>query len=103
MPSQLHEVLVTFFRERPELAPLLLEQALGLEPPPYTEVRLESATLSEAVSTEYRADVVVLLWNGKPVLGIVVEVQLLGDARKRYSWPAYVMSLRARFECGSTL
>jgi hypothetical protein len=47
VPSQLHEVLVSFFQERPELAPLLLKQALGLDPPPYTEVRLESATLSE--------------------------------------------------------
>src|SRR5690606_6655796 len=42
---------------------------------------------------------VVLLVDGKPVLGIVVEVQLQPDARKRFTWPVYVTGLRARLEC----
>jgi hypothetical protein len=99
VPSQLHEVLVMLFRNRPELAPLLLEEALHVPLPKYSEVRIESAELSSAVPTEYRADLVVLLVDGKPVLGIIVEVQLKPDERKRWVWPVYVSGLRARLEC----
>jgi len=42
---------------------------------------------------------VVLLVDGKPVLGIVVEAQLARDARRRFSWPVYVARLRARLKC----
>lgn len=37
--------------------------------------------------------------RGVPVLGIVVEVQLARDDRKRFAWPVYVATLRARLEC----
>ncbi len=67
--------------------------------PPYTEARIESADLTDLLPAEYRADVVVLLVNGEPVLGIVVEVQLETDTRKRFSWPAYVANLRAQVHC----
>ncbi len=76
---------------------------MGLELPVYTEVRVEAATLSDVAPAEYRADVVILLYNGRPVLGIVVEVQLGVDPRKRYTWPPYVTGLRARFECPACL
>jgi hypothetical protein len=99
VPSQLHEILLLLLRNRPELAPELLREALHVELPPYSEVRLESAELTDVVPTEYRADLVVLLVDGKPVLGIVVEVQLNPDPRKQYTWPVYVASLRARIEC----
>jgi hypothetical protein len=99
MPSQLHDVLVQFFRNRPDLAPILLREALGVTLPAYTEARIESATLTNVLPAEYRADMVVLLIDGKPVLGIVVEVQLKPDEHKRFSWPAYVAGLRARFRC----
>ncbi len=39
-------------------------------------IRLESAELTDVKPAEYRADLVVLLCDGEPVLGIVVEVQL---------------------------
>jgi hypothetical protein len=99
MPSLSHEALLLLFRNRPELAPKLLREALGLELPAYTEVRVESADLTEVVPAEYRADLVVLLVDGKPVLAIAVEVQLSRDDRKRFTWPVYVAGLRARFEC----
>ena len=99
MPSQLHEMLLLLFRNRPALAPELLREALHVELPAYSEVRLESAELTDVVPAEYRADLVVLLVDGKPVLGIVVEVQLQPDPRKRFSWPVYVTGLRARLEC----
>ena len=41
----------------------------------------------------------VLLLNGEPVLGIIVEAQLSTDERKRYVWPVYTVNLRARLKC----
>jgi hypothetical protein len=99
MPSQLHEVLLLLFKNRPELAPLLLQETLHVPLPNYTEVRLDSAALTDVVPTEYRADLVVLLVDNRPVFGIVLEVQLGKDETKRYSWPVYVVSLRARIQC----
>lgn len=99
MPSQLHEALLYLFRNRPSLAPELLSAVLHAELPPYTGVRLDSAELTDIQPAEYRADLVVLLLEGDPVLGIVVEVQLSPDERKRYVWPAYAVNLRARLKC----
>jgi hypothetical protein len=99
MVSTLHEALVLLFRNRPALAPELVQGALGVPLPPYTEVRLESADLTQTVPTEYRADLVVLLVDGRPVLAIVVEIQLTPDPDKRWSWPVYLPTLRARLRC----
>jgi hypothetical protein len=99
MPSQLHEVLLQLFRNRPLLAPELLRDALQVELPNFTEARIDSADLTEVQPAEYRADLVVLLLEGLPVLGIVVEVQLSQDDRKRFVWPVYVATLRARLKC----
>lgn len=99
MPSQLHEALLLLFRNRPSLAPELLQTALQVELPRYTEARIHSADLTEVQPAEYRADLIVLLLDGAPVLGIVVEVQLSPDERKRYVWPVYAANLRAQLEC----
>jgi len=99
MPSQLHEVLLLLFRNRPELAPELLRDALNVELPDYTLARIDCADLNEVQPTEYRADLVVLLLDEVPVYGIVVEAQLSSDHRKRFVWPVYVTSLRARLKC----
>lgn len=40
-----------------------------------------------------------LLLNGAPVLGIIVEAQLSADERKRFVWPVYAVNLRARLRC----
>jgi len=97
--SYLHEALLLLFRNRPALAPELLRDALHVELPPYSEARIESAELVDINPAEYRADLVILLLDGVPVLGIVVEAQLGRDEDKRYSWPMYVAGLRARFRC----
>ncbi len=99
MPSLSHEALLLLFRNRPGLAPELLQEALGVELPAYTELRVESSDLTEVAPAEYRADLVVLLVDGKPVFAIVVEIQLARDDRKRFTWPVYGAGLRARFEC----
>lgn len=103
MPSFFHEALLLLFRNRPELAAELLRDALGVELPAYTEARIESAELADIVPAARYADLVVLLVDGKPVLGIVVEVQLAPDDDKRFTWPAYVSNLRARIRCNVEL
>lgn len=99
MPSPCHEGLLELFRHSPELALNLLRDKVCGAMPQYTDVRIESADLSEVQPAEYRADLVVSLSNGAPVLGIIVEVQLSIDGGKRFSWPAYVATLRARWRC----
>jgi len=99
VPSQLHEALLLLFRNRPHLAPELLRDALHLELPAYTEARIESADLTDVQPAEYRADLVVLLYDRKPVLGIVVEAQRAPDDHKRFAWPVYAVGLRARMRC----
>jgi hypothetical protein len=101
MPSFLHEALIQLFKNRPELAPEILRDVLSLELPAYSEVRVESADLTQLAPTELHADLVVLLVDGKPVLGIVVEVQLQRDERKKFTWPLYTVALRARLECNT--
>jgi hypothetical protein len=99
MPSRLHESLLELFRNCPQLLPDLLRDTLRASLPRYTSVKVESADLSEVQPTEYRADLVMSLSNDEPVLGLVVEVQLSIDHRKRFVWPAYVANLRARWRC----
>jgi hypothetical protein len=99
MPSHRHEALLQLFRNRPSLAPELLREALRRKLPEYAEVQVDSADLTQAQPTEYRADMVIRLVRERPVLGIIVEVQLSKWARKRYVWPAYGAVLRARLQC----
>jgi len=100
MPSQLHEVLVALFHERPALAAELLTDALGVPVPEHREVRLESCELADVTPTEYRADAVVVFADGdRPVLAVVTEIQLGRDGGKRWSWPVYLATLRARLRC----
>lgn len=98
MPSPPHEWLVQLFRNRPSLAPELLREALQMELPKFAQVQIDSADLTDVQPAEYRADLVVRLLDGLPVLGIVIEAQLSKDPRKRFTWPAYVANLRARIE-----
>jgi hypothetical protein len=99
MPSLLHEGIIALVRERPELAAELLRELLHVEVPEFTEARLAEASLNDIVPTEYHADAVVLLVAGKPVFGIILEAQLQDDGNKRFTWPMYAVSARARFRC----
>jgi len=100
MPSMAHEILADLFKNRPSLAAEILVEALDVSLPDYTEARITSVDLTEIQPAEYRADVVVLLFNGADLVRVViVEVQLATDARKRFTWPAYATVSRAIHEC----
>jgi hypothetical protein len=103
MPSQLHESHLFLFRNQPLLAAELIRDALGVTLPPFREAHVVSADLTDLQPAEYRADMVIQLSKDKPVYGIVVEVQLFVNDRKRFVWPAYVANLRARLECPVSL
>jgi hypothetical protein len=74
---------------------------LGQPLPEYDAVEIQDSNLSELVPTEVRADLVLLLHDRAPVFSIAVEAQLGRDPDKRYSWPLYAATLRAKFRCPS--
>jgi hypothetical protein len=77
MPSSLHEALIEMFRHNPSFAIDLLDLSLGPDVPRHHQVRLESGEFTDVSPTQYRADAVaVLTADEKPVLGVVLEVQL---------------------------
>jgi hypothetical protein len=100
VPSPPHEILVELFRNCWALAPELLALCADIA---YRHDHLErtSIDLSQVVSTEYRADSVVELRDrdDAAVAAVIVEVQLGVDAHKKYSWPVYVTTLRAKLQC----
>jgi len=99
MPSNLHERLLELFRNRSDSAPELL-RTLDVTLPTYDQIRIESPNVNNLTPVEFCADLVLFLSRGaRYELGIIVEVQLRRDERKRYSWPAYVANLRARHRC----
>jgi len=88
VPSLLHEAFVELLRNRPVLAAELLAEALSVPLPRFTDARIESADLAEVTPRELRADLLVLLLDERPVLVIIVEVQLSDDPDKPFTWPA---------------
>jgi hypothetical protein len=101
MASIRHEGFVEMFRQRPELAAVVLRDGFGLRLPAYVQVRVDSADLSEPDPLERRADAVAAFAGraGGAVLAVVVEVQLRPKEDKQFSWPYYVAKLRARLRC----
>ncbi|MFE3455440.1 hypothetical protein ACFXJ8_41655 [Nonomuraea sp. NPDC059194] len=103
MPSMPHETVIDLFRNRPTLAATLIH-GQGMTPARYDEVRVESENLVDCKPTEYRADAVIVhRAENKPVLGVVLEVQIRPDDDKRWSWPVYLATLRARLQCDTAL
>jgi len=95
-----HEFLVELFRTRGELAPALLRLCNGLVFD-HDHVEQRSIDLSQIVSTEYRADAVVVLHDrGNAIVqAVIVEVQLHVDRDKERTWPVYITALRHKLAC----
>jgi hypothetical protein len=103
MVSVQHEGLLLLFRNRPGLVPELLRDELGVQLPAWTQARVQSAELTEVTPATYRADLVVLLLDDRPIFALVVEVQLSRDEDKRRTWPLYLASVRSRESCPTVL
>jgi hypothetical protein len=95
MPSQLHEALVELFRERPRLAPDLLNAIFGLALPEGDRAEIVASSFGEARPPEYSADLVLRVGVGARRIAVIVEVQLDADAAtrqsKRSAWPRYAV------------
>jgi len=103
MPSPKHEALVMLFRNRPELAGELL-RAASLVVPTHTRATLASETLRSVQPVEIAADAVVVFHlDDRPVLAVVVEVQLSPDDGKLLTWPCYIALLRRDLSCPCVL
>ncbi|HEY2515904.1 MAG TPA: hypothetical protein VGI39_33770 [Polyangiaceae bacterium] len=104
MPTIPHEAPILLFRENPELVAELLREVAGVAVPPHDGLRVEDSNFAQIAPSEHRADLVLtLVAGGKPVMGIVVEVQLDVAARKRFVWPLYLGALHARLSCVACL
>lgn len=98
MPSVDHEAIIDLFRKQPRLVTEVMRASFDLSLPGDSGKPVES-TIGEVVPTEYRADLVVAF----ETVRVIIEVQLRKDDKKRWSWPAYVTSLRARERCDAYL
>ena len=100
VPSFDHDILVELFRRRGEIAAALL-RACAVPVADYARVELRSIDLSQVVSTEYRADAVVVLRDAKDsaAMGVIIEVQRWVTRGKRLTWPVYLTTLRAEYDC----
>ncbi|MGC5247536.1 hypothetical protein ACPXB3_11495 [Gordonia sp. DT219] len=101
MPSDEHEVLIDLVRRQPAFPVEVLSALTDLDVPEYDSATLESPDLTEVTHKERRADSVVTVRDpdGRPLLGVVDEVQRSIDDTKVYVWPEYVVSLRSRLAC----
>jgi hypothetical protein len=90
--SWTHEGLVRMFGERPDLAAELVATRGHAVPGRWA---CSESNLTNVDPAALRADLVVTS-DGPPPHSIVVEIQVGIDFDRRWSWPAYVMTLRHR-------
>ena len=96
--SQFHEALIDLFRFRPQLAAEVLRDHLRVNIPAFSDVTIGEADFTSP-PIERRADLVVLLHEGRPVLVIVVEVQLAVKQNKLRIWPVFAAHASLRHDC----
>src|SRR5690625_3639955 len=103
MPSTEHEMPLEFLRNRPEMEARLLE-TFGFDVPDHDRAELSAAECPDIQPHDYSADGVVTFTRADVVrMAVVIEVQRREDNRKRYTWPLYVATVRARLECPTVL
>lgn len=102
--SNEHESLAEMFRHQPALAAELVAD-LGVDVPRFADARLEPSDYADVTPTEWRSDGVVTLADeaGKRAMAIVVEVQRGRPTQKRWAWPVYLATTRARLNCRAAL
>lgn len=100
-----HEAPLELFRRYPELVPRLLRDVFSAPMPERITVREVPASFNQTPVPERRSDGALVLEDdgGRPVAGVIVEVQRKVDASKHFSWPQYAASLHAQVRCPTYL
>ncbi|MFI6169638.1 hypothetical protein ACIBCN_22850 [Nocardia sp. NPDC051052] len=100
-PSFIHEGFVELFRSRPELAAGFLQDVFGLPMPDSHQTHAEPCDFTDMGPKEFRGDAAFAVTDeaGTALVGIAVEVQLAQDGTRQWSWPVYLVTLRARLKC----
>ena len=104
MASTPHEIWVELLHEQPEVV-VELARGAGVRLPANVAVRATGGEIRKTRPDSLRADLVVQLrGSGKrPVLAVIVEVQLTKNSRKRRTWPVYVTGVGAELLCPALL
>jgi len=103
MPTAEHDAIAELFSQRPDLAPALL-QRLGRPLPAFSSIAIAPAAFSQKMAVEYRADLVLLLRQGRlRVQAVVIEVQRAIEESKLWTWPMYQTAARARHRCNAVV
>ncbi|MDO3647181.1 hypothetical protein [Nocardia mangyaensis] len=101
MPSYLHEALLDLFRNELSLAFSLLVDEFGIPANDLVHTRAEPCDFTDIGPKEFRGDLALSTHDARdrPVLGVCVEVQLDAKDVRRWKWPVYLTTLRARLCC----
>ena len=105
MPSIPHETPMALIGQHPSLALDLVRAVTGLKLGEVASAELTSADVSETASAQRLADGVVLAKDehGRNVFAVIIEAQGRNAFTKKYSWPAYLCSIRSRNKCDALL
>lgn len=97
--------MVELFRSQPSLAASFLVDAFNIPIPEFATARAEPCDFTDIGPREFRGDTAFALndESGRALAGIVLEVQLCRDDTRRWSWPVYLATLRARLQCPTYL
>lgn len=107
LPSFRHEYFIALLRHAGELARVIVREEIAL-PRRKLIARNNTGDLSQLEPVQRLADHVITFHrrgqrkdgrDRSPELVIIVEVQLKRDPRKARTWPSYVASAMARFDC----
>ena len=98
MPSLRHDALVELCHALTSDVLALVARLLRGGLPRFTRAKWGPEALRDATSTELRADACLVLYDGERVVAVLLlEVQLVYDAEKLRTLPAYVGFAHRRF------
>jgi hypothetical protein len=107
MASFAHDGPLDLLRKRPRQVAAMLRETLGLELPRFATASPTDSNFTQIRPAAFYADLTITLHGGgrdrRPVMGIIIELQLNRDGRKRRSWPLYAAALHARLRCQTCL
>ncbi len=105
MPSMLHQVLASLFRDIPALGLHLFQSATDTPLPAGARARLHSAQFTDVQPPEYSADAAYLIEDEAGVVrdAAIAEIQLARDEDKHASWLQYTATMHRQLRVPVTV